>query len=155
MRLAIALLLVAPATARADEPDRPLHGNASAGGALLLTGAGGDRQRGELSLDVEPYSRYGAVVAWRHFDRGHHGLVTAGLVYEGGAARPRIVVDLHADAGVDLDQRAPVVGGGLHTIIALIGPLGVGLDTGGYLVVDGVSHTRLAIATGAAIAATW
>jgi hypothetical protein len=38
-------------------------------------------------------------------------------------------------------------------VIAIVGPLGVALDTGAYLVVDGVDNTRLQLATGAALVA--
>ena len=149
----LVLVLVLDLTARAD--DRPIHGSVSAGGTLLITGDDGDRQRAEVELDVEPYSRFGALVAWRGFDRGHAGLVTAGLIYEGGAARPRLVIDLHADVGFDLDQHAPVIGGGLRTVLTLIGPLGLALDGGPYLVIDGVDRSRLALASGAALVASW
>lgn len=145
-------IVLGPLAARAD---RPLRGSVSAGGTLLVTGADGDRQRAELEVDVEPYSRYGAAVAWRGFDRGHRGLVTAALIYEAGAARPRLVVDLHGDVGVDLDRRAPVVGGGARTIVGVVGPLAVAVDTGVYLVIDGVDHSRLAIATGLGVGAAW
>jgi hypothetical protein len=46
-----------------------------------------------------------------------------------------------------------MVGGGLRTVIAIVGPLGVALDTGGYLVIDGVDNTRLQLATGASLVA--
>lgn len=146
----LAIVAAFAATAHAD---RPLHGSIGGGSTLLLTGDGGDRQRFELEADLEPHSRWGGLVAWRGFDGGHSGLVDAGLVYEAGAARPRLVIDLHADLGFDLDQHAPMAGGGLRTVIAIVGPLGVALDTGGYLVVDGVEHTRFAIAAGAALVA--
>ena len=71
------------------------------------------------------------------------------------ASRPRLVLDLHADVGADLDQRAPMLGGGVRTIIAIAGPLGVALDSGAYLVIDGVEHTRLALSTGAMLVARW
>lgn len=135
--------------------DRPLRGSVSAGGELPLTGDQGDRQRAELEVDVEPYSRFGGLVAWRGFDRTHAGIVALGLAYEAGAARPRLVLDLHADVGADLDQRAPMAGGGVRAVIAIVGPVGIALDTGAYLVIDGVSATRLAIATSAALAARW
>jgi hypothetical protein len=144
----LALLLVAT-TAHA----RPWHGSVGGGTTLLLTGDNGDRNRFELEADVEPASRWGALLAWRGFDDNHKGILGAGVVYEAGAARPRLVVDLHGDAGVDLDQKAPMVGGGLRTVIAIVGPLGIALDTGAYLVVDGVDNTRLQIATGAALVA--
>ena len=144
----LALLLVAT-TAHA----RPWHGSVGGGTTFLLTGAGGDRNRFELEADVEPASRWGALVAWRGFDDDHHGIVGAGVIYEAGAARPRLVVDFHGDLGFDLDQRAPMVGGGLRTVIAIVGPLGIALDTGAYLVIDGVDDTRLQFATGAALVA--
>ena len=150
LALALAVVLALAGGARADR----FHGSASAGGTLLLTGADGDRQRAELELDGED-GRLGALVAWRGFDRGHAGLVTAGLVYEAAAARPRLVLDLHGDAGLDLDQRAPVIGGGARTLLLVVGPLGIALDAGAYLVIDGIDHTRLAIATGGAITLAW
>jgi len=158
LAIAIAFVFALTRFARADDagqPDRPLHGSVSAGGTLLLTGDAGDRQRAELALDVEPWSRFGAVVAWRGFDRGHAGLVTAGIAYEAAAARPRLVVDLHGDLGIDGDLHAPAIGGGIRTVITLIGPLGVALDTGTYLVIDGVDHTRLQLAAGAALCMVW
>jgi hypothetical protein len=151
VKVALALVLVA-GSARAD---RPIRGSFSAGGTLLVTGADHDPLRGEVELDVEPRSVFGAFVAWRGFDRGHRGLVTGGLAYEAAAARPRLVLDLHADAGADLDLRAPAFGGGVRSIIGIVGPLGVAFDTGAYLVIDGVAHTRLQLATGAALAAVW
>ena len=146
----LALLLVLAGSARAD---RPLHGSIGGGSALLLTGDGGDRQRFELEADVEPYSRWGGLVAWRHFNGSHSGMLAAGIVYEAGAARPRLVVDFHGDLGFDLDQRAPMAGGGLRTVITIAGPLGIALDSGGYLVIDGVDKTRFAIALGASLVA--
>ena len=150
--LALGLVLVLDRSAAAD---RPWHGSASAGGTLLITGDGGDRGRFELEVDVEPGSRFGALVAWRGFDGDHRGLACAGLVYEAGAARPRLVLDLHADAGIDLDREAPVAGAGLRTTLAIAGRFGLALDSGGYLVIDGVDATRLVLATGAAVVATF
>ena len=121
----------------------------------VVTGADNDRQRAEVELDIEPWSRFGGAIAWRGFDRAHDGLVTAAIVYEAAASRPRLVVDLHADVGLDLDLRAPALGGGIRTLLVVIGPVGVALDTGAYLVIDGVDHTRLQIATGAALAVSW
>jgi len=155
VKLALVLVAVAPALAHADPGDRPWHGSVSAGGTLLLTGDDGQRGRFELEADLEPGSRFGVLVAWRQGSTSHDGLLGAGLVYEAAAARPRLVVDLHADAGADLDQRAPMLGGGIRTSILLFGPIGIALDTGGYLTIAGISGTRLAIATGAAIVAAF
>jgi hypothetical protein len=152
---ALPLALALVAEARTASADRPVHGSLGVGGTLLLAGADGDRTRGELVLDVEPWSRFGAVVAWRGFDGGHAGLVTAGVAYEAAAARPRVVIDLHGDLGADLDQHAPVVGGGVRALLVVVGPLGLGIDSGAYLVIDGVEHTRLAITVGGALALAW
>lgn len=148
--LAIVAMVVAPAWA-----DRPIHGSAGIGASFLLTGALGDRNRFEAELDLEPRSRFGALLALRGFDDHHKGIACAGLVYEAGAARPRIVLDLHADIGADLDQRAPMVGAGIRTTITLIGPLGIALDSGGYLVIDGVAATRMVIGSGVMIVGRW
>lgn len=148
-RLVVALLFpIAPAAAR------PLHGNLGGGGAALATGADGDHLRGELALEIKP-TRLGALVAWRAFDATHDGLITAGITFEGAAARPRLVLDLHAELGVDLDARAPLVGGGIRTALAIIGPVGVALDTGAFLVIDGVDDTRLQLQSSAIAIVRW
>lgn len=134
---------------------RPWHGSVSASGALLATGANGDHLRGELELDLEPGSRFGGLVALRAVDEDHRGLLCGGLIYEAGAARPQLAIDLHGDVGADLDQRAPLIGGGLRTVLGLAGPLGVALDAGGYLVIDGLDHTRLVLSFSAGLAARW
>lgn len=153
--LLVVAALAATLPALAAHAERPLHGSAGAGTAFLLTGDNGDRNRFDVEVDVEPYSRFGALVALRGFDGQHRGLACAGLVYEAGAARPRLVLDLHADLGADLDQRAPLAGGGIRTTITIVGPLGIALDTGAYLVIDGVDRTRMVISSGAALVARW
>ncbi len=148
--LAIICALATPAAA-----DRPVHGSVGGGTSLLLTGHGDDRQRFELELDIKPASRFGGLIAWRAFDGDHHGLLLGGLVYEGAAARPRLVVDLHADAGVDLDVTAPVLGGGVRTTLTIWRMIGLGLDGGAYLVIDGVDDTRLVIAGSSSLVIRW
>jgi hypothetical protein len=147
----VVVVVLAASTAHA----RPIHASVGIGGALLATGDLGDRGRLELEVDVEPHSRFGALLALRGFDEDHRGLVCAGLVYEPGAARPTLVIDLHADVGADLDQHAPLAGGGIRTTIGLYGPAGIALDSGGYLVIDGVDRTRLVLSFGAAVIAKW
>jgi hypothetical protein len=148
--LVLVCVLASPALA-----DRPVHGSIGGGGSFLLTGAGGDRNRFELELDLEPASRFGGHVAWRAFDGDHRGLLLGGVVYEAGAARPRLVVDLHGDAGADLDAKAPVVGGGARTTLTIWRMFGIALDTGAYLVIDGVDDTRLVIASSASAVIRW
>lgn len=150
MRVAILLLLLT-STASA----RPWHGSVGGGSSFLLTGAEGDRQRFELAVDLTPGSRYGGHIAWRAFDDVHRGLLLAGAVFEAGAARPRLVVNLHTDVGVDLDRVAPVVGGGVRTTLTIWKMIGVGLDAGGYLVVDGIDDTRLVLASSASLVVRW
>lgn len=134
--------------------DRPIHGSVGAGGSLLATGNGGDRGRLDVIAELTPRSRFGALAAWRAFDENHAGLITAGLVYEAGAARPRLVLDLDAVAGFDLDARRPLAGGGIRATLAIIGPLGIALDSTAHLVIDGID-TRLQLATGALIVGRW
>lgn len=148
----LAILCAWTAVAHAD---RPVHGSVGGGSALLVTGHDDNRLRFELELDIEPASRYGGFVAWRGFDDEHRGMLLGGLVYEGGAARPRLVLDLHGDAGADLDQRAPVVGGGIRTTLTIIGPLGLAFDSGAYLVIDGVDDTRLRLIGSTSIVGRW
>ncbi|MEO8705041.1 MAG: hypothetical protein ABI867_33620 [Kofleriaceae bacterium] len=134
---------------------KPWHGSVGAGGVLVLTGEHGDRQRAEVAIDLEFGSRFGVVAAWRAFDEDHDGLVTAGIVFEAAASRPRLVLALHGDAGIDLDARAPLIGGGLRTTLTIIGPLGVAFDTGAYLVLDGIDDTRLQLQSSGSIVARW
>jgi hypothetical protein len=151
MRVALALLLVA-STADAD---RALHGSAGAGSSTALTGSGGDHLRFDIGVDLKPKSRYGITAGWRQFDEDHRGLLVAGLVYEGAAARPRLVVDLHVDAGVDLDRPAPLVAAGIRPTLQIIGPLAIVFDLSAYLVLDGIDDSRVQIATSALVALTW
>jgi hypothetical protein len=148
--LAIICALAAPAAA-----ERTIHGSVGGGTSFLLTGDGGDRNRFELEVDIEPASRFGGHLAWRAFDGDHRGLLLGGITYEGGAARPRLVVDLHGDIGADLDVYAPVVGGGVRTTLTIWRMFGVALDGGGYLVIDGVDDTRFVIAGSASAVVRW
>jgi len=153
IRLVVFLVLVSPAVAFAD---RPWHGSAGAGTSFLVTGSEGDRTRFELEVDAEPHSRYGALLAWRGFDEdGHYGLLLGGLMYEAAAARPLLVVDFHADAGIDLDAKAPVAGAGIRTVLTVYKAFGVALDTGGYLVVEGVDDTRFVLSSSLQLVARW
>jgi len=153
------LLLVCLLTGAAAA--RPIHGSIGGGGALVWVGEDGDHFRNDLAFDLKWRSRYGGLVAWHAFDAAslgdgdHKGFLTAGLVYEGGAARPRLVLDLSVEAGFDLDQKAPVVGGGIRPTITIIGPVGVVLHTGAYLVIDGVDDSRLHIQSNMLFVARW
>lgn len=149
------LLPLALAVLAGTADARPWHGSVGAGGTFVLLGDGGNRQRAEIALELKPRSRFGGVLAWRAFDEESNGTITAGLVYEGAAARPRIVLDLHVDLGLELDRTAPVIGGGIRTTLKIVGPLGVGLDTGVYLVLDGVDDSRLQLQSTTLLVARW
>lgn len=136
--------------ARAD-----IHGSVGAGGALVLSGDRGDRTRADVAFDLTLRGRFGVIAAWRGFDDARRGLVMAGVAYEAAASRPRLVLDFHAAAGADLDARVPLVGGGLRTTVALIGPVGVVLDMGAYLVLDGIDDSRLQLQSALLAVARW
>lgn len=155
VHLAAALAILGAAAPGPARGERRGHGSVGAGGALLLTGGGDARARLEVAADLKLRGRFGALAAWRAAGGGHRGLVTAGLAFEAGAARPRLVLDLHADLGADLDAGAPLAGGGVRATLAIAGPLGVVLDAGAYLVLDGVDGTRLQLQGSALIALRW
>ena len=48
-----------------------------------------------------------------------------------------------------------MLGGGIRNTLTIIGPLGVALDTGAYLVVDGIDHSRFVLAANALLVARW
>ncbi len=153
MKPLVALGLLA-ATAHADE--RPWHGSVGIGGSLVIVGDQGDRNRVDVAIDLKPASRYGVSLAWRATDKDHHdGLLIAGLVYEGAASRPRLVLDLHADVGFDLDARRPLLGGGIRPTLMIYGPLGLVFDTGVYVIVDGIDGTRVQLMSSTLLAVRW
>lgn len=154
MRLALACTVLA-LSATPALADRPWHGSIGGGSSLLLSAHDGTRLRYELEIDIEPASRYGALVAWRGFNDEFRGMLLGGLVFEGAAARPRLVVDLHVDAGADLDQKAPVMGGGIRTTLTIYKVLGIAFDSGAYLVIDGVDDTRLRFMGSTSLVARW
>jgi hypothetical protein len=157
VRLTLALVLALSTTAAAD--DRPWHGSVGAGGSLMLAGGQGDRSRIDAAIDLKPGSRYGVSLAWKAIeprDNDHHdGLLIAGLVYEGAAARPRLTLDLHADVGFDLDAKRPLFGGGIRPTLTIYGPVGLVLDTGVYVIVDGVDGTRVQLMSSTLLAVRW
>ena len=153
--LIVLAIAVASAPAPAARADRRLHGSAGAGGSLLLTGGRGDRGRFDAAIDVKLGGRFGVLAAWHAFDGTHRGLVGAGLVFEAAAARPRLVLDLYAELGADLDAAAPLAGGGLRTTLAIAGPLGLVFDSGAHLVIDGIAETRLQLHVSTLVVGRW
>ncbi len=149
-----ALLLVC-ALASAAHAERPVHGSLGAGSSLAITGAEGDHLRFDIAFDLKPKSRYGVTLGWRQFDDERRGLLVVGLVFEGAASRPRLVLDMHASAGVDLDRPAPLVAAGLRPTLGIIGPLAVVFDLTAYVILDGLHGSRLQLASAALVAFQW
>lgn len=157
--LAVAALGLAATGSRSAAEPRPWHGSVGAGGSLLLSGEGdGARARLDAEVDLLPggaLGPYGGLLALRGADGDHHGLLCAGLLFEAAAARPRLALAFHVDAGADLDARAPLAGGGLRTTLGLVGPLGVALDATGELVLDGLAHARFVLGASAMLVVRW
>jgi hypothetical protein len=163
-RLALAAVLLAAGSAAADPPKpRPFRWSIGAGTALLFTGLhDGPRNRADAHLDLDPggrFGRFGLLLAARQLTFSPFaadGMLTAGLKYEAAAARPRLALALHADAGVTLSDHAPVVGGGLETHLWIwpskLGPLAVVFDLTGELVLSSVDDTRLVLSTATRLA---
>jgi hypothetical protein len=105
------------------------------------------------------WGRWGVTVAARHLTFApfaSDGMLTAGVHYQAAAARPRLALALHGDAGVTIGKVAPVIGGGIETHLWIwpkrLGPLAVVFDVTGHLVIDGVEGTRLVIASATRLA---
>lgn len=154
--LAVAAIfaLAAPAAA---EPVRPL-------GALGVTGdltLSGPRPRNRFAADLTVYvaQRLGLYAAARQVTvepLGDAGHVTAGVAYRAAAARPRLELVLHADAGVAwaADDVMPAAGAGITTFLWPLKRVPVAVTTGmhAYLIVDGLDDTHVAFSLGLGLA---
>ena len=144
-----ALLLLVAGNAAAE----PAHGSIAVGAQALATGLGGhDRLRlaAEVAYAPATWHRRGLVLALRGVDVDGAALLTAGLTFEAGAARPRLALALYGDGGVALGPVAPTIGGGVRVTSQLVGPLAIVVDVGGHLIVD-VEAGELRLALGAAL----
>ena len=134
---AVLVVLAGPAHADDDAPPRRFHASISAGGSLLLTGDRGDTTRLDASISLQPWRRFGAVLALRAFDEEPVSMMlTGGVEYQAAASRPRLVLSLYADVGIETAGKDPVIGGGVRTTFVAIGPVGIVADTGLHLVMD-------------------
>jgi hypothetical protein len=154
---ALVIVAMLGAIAHADDGDapkpRPFHGSIAAGSALVFGSA--NRGAAAAAIDIVPggaLGTWGVTLAVRdvgYSPFAHHGMATIGIVREAAAARPLLVINLHGDVGVAWgDKTLPVIGGGIKTDLAFVGPLGIALDTTIHLEVDGVDGTHLVLGFG-------
>jgi hypothetical protein len=120
--------------------DRPFRGSVGLGSHVAITGP--VDWGGVVNAEIFPGGSLGPLGLRLEYrtvesDAGV-GWVTAGVGYEVGASRPRLVLELHADVGVTTEDPRPVAGAGVHTTLGQLGPLAVGLDSTAQLFVDGV-----------------
>jgi len=170
--LALAVCLATPASAFADDGDAdadadtavaPFRFSIGAGGAALLSGAAGETWRGLAEIDLYPggpLGKVGGSLAVRSLlldPFGDAGLATAGVIYEAAAARPRLVMALHGEAGIAFgpdgaDRLRPAIGGGLKTHLGVIGPLALATDVTAHVIAEDVDDLTLVFSLGALIA---
>ena len=125
-------------------PLRPWRYSVGVGVDLPLTGSMGPSLA--AAVEVRPGRRVGGIARAQVSDAGDRGLATIGLLYEAGAARPRLWLELHAELGATWGEVHPVVGGGVLVHLTVFGPVGIVVDTGAHLVYDGVD-TELALSS--------
>lgn len=146
---AAALAVATPITARAE---RPWRGGAGAGGYLALTGP--ETTGVTAQADVYPggaLGRWGGRMEARSLDDPQDGveagLLLGGVTYEAAAARPRLAIALHAEAGVALPDARAALGAGVKTTLWVIGPLALAADSTATFVLDGVEASELLLAS--------
>ncbi len=148
-------LVAALATARATphtasaEPERDWHAGIGAGGFVALLGPVSNGLT--ASADISPggaFGRLGGRIAALTLDDDlgdgvDGGLLLGGVVYEAAAARPRLAIALHGEAGAAVPDPHLALGGGVETTLWIVGPLAVGLDSTVHLVLRGVDSELL------------
>ena len=125
-----------------ERDSRAWAGGLGAGGYLALTGPASSGLSAVAALYPGAWAgRAGVRVEARTTgddDRWDGGMFTAGLTYEAAAARPRLSLALHGEAGAIVPDARVAVGGGVELQLWLVGPLALALDSGAHLVVDGL-----------------
>ncbi len=134
-------LATAPAwtsAARADGPprrgERPAHWAIGVGGFSSLEGLADFGPAAEVELyPGGRFGRWGARAAFLGLGNDVDGaIVTAGLTYTAGAARPHLHLGLHGELAATVDEPGGArvgAGGGLQAQLWLKGPLALGLDS--------------------------
>lgn len=108
----VALGLIAGSGAGSGEAVAEPRGAVLVGGELALSG-GGPTPRAQATAIVYLARRHGAYASVERVAlEGDRGLATVGVAYRAAAARPRLELVLHADAGLAW-PRAAAAGGGV------------------------------------------
>lgn len=140
---AVLVLAVMAAPASAEDSDRGVHGGVGAGVYGAITGS----ERTGSFADVVIYpggvlGRFGIRAGARGLGRVSPNVFLGGITYEAGAARPTLQIGLYATAGGTLDGLAAGALG-VQAQLAALGPVGIGADLSGLLVLDGTQDTEL------------
>jgi hypothetical protein len=147
-------LVILTSAAAADPPPKPI-GSLRVTGELMWTGPSPrNRMGGDLIVYLgQRVGLYAGVQQVTLSPLAEAGQATAGVAYRAAAARPRLDLVMHGDAGVTWPL-APTVGGGLITYLWPLKkvPVAVTLGTNGYLVLDGVDNTRFVLSGGIGLA---
>ena len=142
--LACLFLVCVPTLVSAQTENRDGHGSVLVGGYMGLTG--GVDYGGQVVATYLPggdFGRLGVRLDARTFEDETEGLFAMGVTFEAAAARPRLVLNLFAEAGATTHGDV-VTGGGIHTTLGVIGPLTLGTDAAAHVIWDGLD-TRLVL----------
>lgn len=122
---------------------RGAHWGIGFGGSAMITGSASS---GSLTnAELYPGGRFGRLgfrLEARGIGRTLANTILGGVTFEAAVARPRLQLALYAAVGGTVDG-LPAASAGLQTQLWLVGPLALGLDTGGVLVIDGTADTEL------------
>ncbi len=145
----VAGLAIAPVPVSAEP-----RGALQATSELLLTG-GKPRQRSGLAVTAYVTRRLGlraAVHLLPFAPLADTGVATLGIAYRAAAARPKLELVVHAEAGLAWPV-APALGAGTTFYLwPTRWPVALTFDLGATAIIDGVVDSRLAIALGAGLA---
>lgn len=154
--IAIAVVLGACKASTTRPPDRvrKRHFHIGGGGFNALTGPKWGPSGTVEYYPAGSFGRLGVRGDVRGFEGVEEGAVTAGVVFEAAAARPRLQLSLHADIGFTFGTVRPVIGLGIQSQLWLIGPLALAIDGGPVLLYDGVD-TVLMLAQSLQLRLAW
>ncbi|MEM9488909.1 MAG: hypothetical protein AAGC55_07175, partial [Myxococcota bacterium] len=137
---------------QAEVAKRSWHASALIGGFIGVTGPASYGTA--VDIEIYPPARFGGNLIARDLAGSHGTLVLAGLAFQAAATRPRLVMSLHADIGATTgDTVLPAAGGGVRAQLAVFGPIIIGGNLTGHLLLDGIDTTlAIAVTAGAGLA---